>query len=590
MPGNAVSPVLTVEPSPTRPAEPPGDTPSAFGGGGTPAAPRRTRTWWPWIVASAALGTYVAAAIWMLAGMRYEIGDAVSRSSDARIMLFSRDPHLAAVGFVWLPLPVLAQLPLMLVLSPLQHAAYAGPLTTSISGAITALVVARICIQLRLPRWLSIALTVLYAFNPVVVFTSANGMSESWFWTGASIALLGLVRWRRNQRSLDLTIVAIGCAIGMAVRYETISFIPILAVLAAFNIRWPDAAPFEGWRQRIEELRPQLRKFGSVAVTVALPGVFVFAMWLFAEFIIERSPLYWARAQEATGKTTLGPWMPHTLAFLSLLRWTLLHTAGITPGSYLLAIPLLLHRKVRELATGLGLLALCWLFPLLLIVQLIKRVNSGDPRYFEPGVLFVAVAAAWVASELHISRRSLRVAAQGAIAAVLMLGAVSATVVLSNPNMAYIEQVNRFFGGIQGRKLSPITEGEQAPLYQTWIPIQKAVDPLLANGGKIIIDDTDAFPLEVLTHYPGHLLVTADRDYQSTLSDPSGRFNLVLITPGPEEQSLQSIVSGTDPGPWTEVRTFKDPHQHQVVATLYELGPATTTSGGGSGLAPVAGP
>ena len=41
-------------------------------------------------------------------------GDAVSRMANGFYMLHSRDPHLAAVGFVWNPLSSVADLPLLL--------------------------------------------------------------------------------------------------------------------------------------------------------------------------------------------------------------------------------------------------------------------------------------------------------------------------------------------------------------------------------------------------------------------------------------------------------------------------------------------
>src|ERR1700681_2484646 len=40
-------------------------------------------------------------------------GDGVSRVAIANRILFSRDPHLAAIGFVWSPLPELVLLPLV---------------------------------------------------------------------------------------------------------------------------------------------------------------------------------------------------------------------------------------------------------------------------------------------------------------------------------------------------------------------------------------------------------------------------------------------------------------------------------------------
>src|ERR1041385_9278526 len=48
-----------------------------------------------------ALGSYLALVL-----HAYH-GDAYSRVANAYYVLYSRDPHLAAIGFVWMPLPSL---------------------------------------------------------------------------------------------------------------------------------------------------------------------------------------------------------------------------------------------------------------------------------------------------------------------------------------------------------------------------------------------------------------------------------------------------------------------------------------------------
>ena len=64
---------------------------------------RTVVTWWPWALALVALGVYVALGYYLLYSVHYAIGDALVRSGDARAVLYSRDPHLAAWGFVWFP-------------------------------------------------------------------------------------------------------------------------------------------------------------------------------------------------------------------------------------------------------------------------------------------------------------------------------------------------------------------------------------------------------------------------------------------------------------------------------------------------------
>ena len=65
------------------------------------------------IIFGLALVVYLAAASALVFGHNIIEGDAYSRVGNAYYVLYSRDPHLAAIGFVWNPLPSLAMLPLL---------------------------------------------------------------------------------------------------------------------------------------------------------------------------------------------------------------------------------------------------------------------------------------------------------------------------------------------------------------------------------------------------------------------------------------------------------------------------------------------
>ena len=60
-----------------------------------------------------ALTGYLAVAVLLVFGANIVQADALSRVGNAEYVLFSRDPHLAAIGFVWSPLPSLLMLPLL---------------------------------------------------------------------------------------------------------------------------------------------------------------------------------------------------------------------------------------------------------------------------------------------------------------------------------------------------------------------------------------------------------------------------------------------------------------------------------------------
>ena len=82
-----------------------------------------------------ALVGYLVLALLLVYVSQAIVGDAWSRVGNAYYMLFSRDPHLAAIGFVWNPLPSLAVLPLLpfsLIWPDLVGAGLAGNIVSAL--------------------------------------------------------------------------------------------------------------------------------------------------------------------------------------------------------------------------------------------------------------------------------------------------------------------------------------------------------------------------------------------------------------------------------------------------------------------------
>ena len=529
---------------------------------------RAARPWrWPWYVAAACQAVYVATAVWVLYGLPYEIGDALARSADARYMLFSRDPHLAAVGFVWLPLPVLAQLPFMLVLSPLHQAVAAGPLSTTVAGALTIVVVASICRTLGLGRRMSLAVTLAYGLNPIIVFTAANGMSEAWFYLFASIALLGYLRWFLDRRMNDVAILAVGLAGAMAVRYETLAFVPLLALgagVAGTRGRWRTST-FKGTGAR----------FASIFATASLPAGYVLGTWLFASLLIMKDPFFWAHAQATMGHTPPhAGWLPSHLTDASIVGYSARLTLELAPGLVVLG-PLSLvvgRRSLDRMVVGVCLLSCALLFPLLIVFQLISRTTWADPRYFEPCILFTTVATAWVASNLHLGGlRSTRVAYL-LLVSILVLGAATGTLALSNPNATAIEQEHHFFRAISLQR--DVTQGQVntfqlAPVIPSWHRLATDLDSTTHSHDHILIDANVSFPAFVFTRHPRRYVVSSDRDFQSIVADPAGKVDYIVQVPGsPLSAQFAQILADSTNGAWHLEGQYS-------VASVYKLVPSS---------------
>jgi hypothetical protein len=518
----------------------------------------------------ACLAVYVAAAVWMLYGMNYEIGDAIARTADARYMLFSRDPHLAAVGFVWLPLPVIGQLPFMLVLSPLHQAVFAGPLSTCVAGALVVVVLCRTCRLLRLTRGVSTVLVLCYALNPVTVWTAANGMSETWFLLFAAISLHGLLRWTRDHRLADLAVIALGLTGAMLVRYESLFLVPVIAALAASRDGKSHEAlgPVRRIGPFLNVLRERAKNWAVVAFVVAMPAIYAFALWLWAEYAIERDPFYFQKALSNTGKTpTNSGYLPHPLTLVSGTVWSLKLAVALCPAIVLLAPILIVRKRRTSLIMGLGFVATAALFPMLIVVELAKRITSANPRYFEPSILFVSIAALWLAADLRPTGAWKRKAIHTGLVATLLFGWVTATAKLNDVQLTFTEQENRFFGGILGRPVPKITQAAP-PIVADWKRVAADLDPALTGQHRVILDASVSFPADVFTRHPTHYIVDSDRDFQSIVADPVGKFDYLIQStiPGPESAQLSALLVSSTDGHWQKIRSY-------IVADVYRLVP-----------------
>ncbi|MCL5958938.1 MAG: hypothetical protein M1358_06385 [Chloroflexi bacterium] len=79
--------------------------------------------------------------------------DGLSRIAQAHGVLFSRDPHLAAAGFVWPPLPVLTDVPFVFLLKPLGLVLLAGPLMSALYSAFALVQLSEILRRFGLPLY-----------------------------------------------------------------------------------------------------------------------------------------------------------------------------------------------------------------------------------------------------------------------------------------------------------------------------------------------------------------------------------------------------------------------------------------------------
>ncbi len=248
------------------------------------------------VVAVLAFGTYFVAA--MLLDFHYHVfpGDAVARMANGFYTLHSRDPHLAAMGFVWNPLSSLAVLPVLAfnsLWSPLAANNVAGTLVSALAMAGAAYQVRCIFSEWGVATLTRLVMVAIFAVNPMVIYYGGNGMSEALYLFTMVGTLRYLLRWMRLDDLRSLVYAASFLALAYLGRSE-----PMLAAIFAAPLVF-------GLSYHRSSGHPQVRSMASLtdATIFLLPIVTTFAAWAVASYIIVGHPFEQLSAQ--FGNTSL---------------------------------------------------------------------------------------------------------------------------------------------------------------------------------------------------------------------------------------------------------------------------------------------
>jgi Dolichyl-phosphate-mannose-protein mannosyltransferase len=464
------------------------------------------RRWEIWALAVLSPILYMVVALWMRYTVHYTIGDSLARTAGAEYVLFSRDPHLAALGGVWLPLPVFIQIPIVLLLKPFGQTELAGPLSTTLCTVVTTLIIVQLCRVLDLGRVATFAIALVWATNPVTVFYAANGESEASSFVFIALVMLGYLGWIRLNRTSYLVVMAMGLAGAVLVRYEAVGLVPVMAFLAAWETK---------------RLRPSL----CTMLIAALPAIGAFGLWILSSLILRGDALAWLKGQSSvSARPAYSAWLPSQHDVLGTLVFTARWTLIFGP---LLAILLLMLARWGRIRGTLGIIAAAGVLPMTHVVLLIEGKSWGVPRYYVPAALFATIAAAWITSSAPRWRLP-RWGWQVTAIAALLLGSITGPIALADPVATTVESEARVFGSITA------TSGQVSASRQSWENYRRVaadLDPMLAHGKRVLMDTNQGFPIVLFSHHPNGFVIPSDRDFESILSDPGGAVDYTLTFP-----------------------------------------------------------
>lgn len=303
---------------------------------------------------------YVAVGYWLQVRHGFILGDALSRVQAADSVLYSRDPHLAAIGFIFTPLTALVQIPVMLFAPwwpELATRAFAGTLMSALFMAGAVVQIFSTGRDRGLPRSYILTITALFACNPMIVFYGSNGMSEAPFLFFLTWAVRRLILWMTDDDVHHL-IVAGGIAMGLAylTRYDAVGTVAAAGLLVATTT----------YRRARGE--PRRRRALLDLLLISLPGFVAFIGWAatswlitgdaFAQFTSQYGNAAILKQSGGATATTFAGGLAFAAVCITLLAPTLLILAGWAGrlrrrrrDRSVLAVPLLMYGAVLTFQT-----------------------------------------------------------------------------------------------------------------------------------------------------------------------------------------------------------------------------------------------
>jgi hypothetical protein len=489
---------------------------------------------------------YMALADYLVVHLHYMNADAYTRVADATYVLYSRDPHLGAVGFIWPPLPALLNLPIL----GLQHwfpflidRAFSGSIEAAMFGAGTVVLLNQ---GLRragiLPpvRWLVLAV---WLANPMVALYSAQGMSEAPFIFFVVASLMSFLRWTETRSAGELAALGVLVGLGTLCRIEMVP----MALLIGAGIVFCSLGRKVGWRQ----LETQLLLY-------ALPALFVFGLWIGSTWVIEHDPLYmfhsgYSKQSAATNAFGAGAIIDYTswrnvVNYLGTQYLMLFPAVIVLVGA--VAARVLLGKDRRP---GLVMLALAVPVPLVDVYLL----HSGNLplilRYQVYVIPYTVMLGIYLLRDFRRVSPRIVSAAALVLVALIAVSDISSFDIMSNSKRAPEESV-----AIQAaqRNVAAAVIDPQFDPYDGSRLISQGVAAANKDHGLVAMDTFRGSSVFMTAPDRSIYVVTSDEDFEAIVNQPQVYHVEYFLVPKPEGESTLDRINQLYPTLWSNGDNF----------------------------------
>jgi hypothetical protein len=509
------------------------------------------------IVFLLALSNYVTVAVLLAFKYGTMTGDAFSRMANGFYVIYSRDPHLAAVGFVWTPLQSMADMVFLLgnhLWPDLSHYDMAGSLVSALAMAGAAYQILAALREWGISRTPRLILTLLFAVNPMILLYAGNGMSEGLYMFTLTASTRYLMRWmsRGDLRSLAYAGVALGFS--YLARNEAAGAVALgAAVVSLVSYARADGV-----------LASRIKAAFSDFIIFAIPGIVAAAGWAVTSYVItgqffgQFSSIYGnsEQVQQAHNPPFTGRLFFQFHAFEAL--------APLIPLVLIASAILALRRRDPRMLAPLAVLGGAMGFDVLAYLD--NSVFSWFRFYIATvpiQVLLVGsvLAAMQGAPSPSVKRpgksQSLRVAPRALIvlAAVLVIFVVMVPATVTTASA----MLNPNIGREESQDLGFIFHAHPTVADRQWqdrrpqiLALGRYFASLHLPNGDIVVDNSAGCVPEVITtiSQPKLFVIPNDRDFQRILADPITFHTHYILEPNPAEVPI-SATNIQYPNLWT---------------------------------------
>ncbi|MGG4396205.1 hypothetical protein ABEX25_18040 [Paenibacillus thiaminolyticus] len=489
------------------------------------AVQQRTSPHVYWLVFAVVFVTEWIAGYYVSHHIGYVHTDAMSRVANAFYVLYSGDPHLGAIGFVWNPLPSLVEIAFLAfypLFPALASSGLAGVFMSSLFAGCTAALLVQAGDSHGLSRWISVAISLLFAFNPFMFLFGMNGLSDAPFIFFTMYSVVHLTYWFKDRNVGSLLKLSLALAMAFWTRYEAVPFgigLGLTVILALlFRADKKPEAGTTGFRNKYQQIE-------SIMTLVWSPIVYSGLLWILLNYLIMGNPFYFLNSEYSNVEQSA--MLASDQQFMHLIGHPFNSLLFVLKKMAYFSIPLvgvvllrIINRRAHlwELA---GLAAIVFSIVALQYLLLVKGTSFGWFRYF---MYVFPITVAWIPFELSKVKKSLW--NSGIAVASLVLSAVVLTWAWFNPDIAPDEN-------------KMLHAQEHANLQEVDREVARYLDSELRQD-KILMDSYSAFYIILNSEKPSRYIITSDFNFRDALADPQGQGVDYILSPMPNISSALS--------------------------------------------------